>query len=117
MGFDFCIFYKVCIQYRKDNESKLKEHLIESTRSGGYWNDCERDEEEDLIDYYDRKEEQKRNQIDDELYDYPIVEIYKDGKWHCDKTIKENYVNILKKYGIIESSVISIWKEGECSVR
>ncbi len=118
MGFDFNLFYKICIQYQKDNELKLKEHIIESTRSGGYWIDCERDKEnEQLIDYYDRLEEQKRDQLDYELENYPKADIFKNKKWLVNDTIKENYVNILKKYGISEKDVVLIWKEGECCVK
>ena len=118
MGFDFNLFYKVYIQYQKDNELKLKEHILESTRNGGYWVDCERDEEEEeLIDYYDRREEQKRDQIDYELQNYPKADIFKDRKWLVNDTIKENYVNILKKYGILEKEIVLIWKEGDCIVK
>lgn len=117
MGLDFYVFYKICVQYQKDNELKLKEHSIESTRNGGYWVECQREEDEELIDYYERLEEQKRDQIEYELQNYPTVDIFKNSKWLVNDTIKENYINILKKYGISEKEVVLIWKEGECCVK
>jgi hypothetical protein len=118
MGCDFYIFYKVCIQYKSGDAILLKEHVLEDTRERCEWWHCERDKEsEELIDYYERRELERMEQVDYELEEYPWVDLYADDSWYCDDEEQEKYINIAKKYDIKESAIMSIWKEGDWLIR
>lgn len=118
MGCDFYVFYKICIQYKRDDKLQIKEHEVDGTRERGYWWDCQRDEDfEELIDYHDRCAEQRREQINMELRNYPRMDIFRDGRWMIIASAQENYKNIAKKYNITENEIVTIWKEGDFMVR
>lgn len=118
MGRGFYIFYKVCIQYKEGNQILLKEHILEETKERCDWWDCVRDKEEEvLIDFYERQELERREQIEYEMREYKRVELYVEGKWLCHDVAQEKYQNIVKKYDIKESALISVWKEGDYQIR
>ncbi len=114
MGCDFYTYYVLCIEYKKGNEYKVKKEEIEGPRERHYfWGSClDYDEDfEDKNDYYERYEKFKRDQVENELKNYPRKVIFKDSKWLCLESSKEKYMNLCKKYNIPQNDVISIWKE------
>jgi hypothetical protein len=118
MGCDFYTFYKICIEYSKNEKIKIEDHILDETRERHYFNECERDEDfEEVNDYYERQIEERRQQIDSLLENYKITQIYKDKTWLCIPSAQEKYQNILKKYGIAEKDVIKIWKQGDFMMR
>jgi hypothetical protein len=118
MGRGFYIFYNVYIHYKEGDQILLKEHILEETKERCDWWDCTRDkEEEELIDFYERQELERREQIEYEMRDYTRVNLYVDGKWRCQDAAQERYTNIVKKYDIKESALISVWKEGDYMIR
>lgn len=119
MGCDFYTYYVLCIEYKKGNEVKLERMEIADTRERHYfYGSCERDEDfEELNDYWERYERFKREQVENELVNYPTREIYKNKKWLCLESSKEKYMNLCKKFGIPHNDVISIWKQGDFHFR
>lgn len=119
MGCDFYTYYKVCIEYKKDEEMKVKEHILEESRERHYfWEDLEWDEDfEDRNDYFERCHKHRNDQIDQELSRYKNVHLYKNNRWLCIVEAKEKYQNLLKKLDIPESSVTQIWKQGGFHMR
>jgi hypothetical protein len=119
MGCDFYTYYEVCIEYKKDDKTKVKTQILEDTRDRHYfWEIKERDEDfEELNDYYERCHLERKRQIDDELSRYEKKEIYKDGKWLCIESSREKYINMYKKMGILDENIISIWKQGGFNYR
>jgi hypothetical protein len=118
MGRGFYIFYKVCIQYKEAGQIFLKEHILEETKERCDWWDCVRDKDaEELIDFYERQELEHREQIEYEMRDYKRTDLYLEGKWRARDETQEKYMNIVKKYDIKESALISVWKEGDYLIR
>jgi len=119
MGCDFYTYYVVRIEYKKGDEVKVKSEEIEDTRERHYfWEIDGRDEDfEELNDYYERCDLQRRRQVSDALRDYPKKEIFKNGKWLCLESSKEKYINMCKKYGITEKDLVAISKEGDYHYR
>ncbi len=118
MGCDFYTFYKVCIQYNKDDKHEVVEHILEETRDRHDWYECERDEDfEELTDFYERQHEERMEQVGRILDNYKTTVIYKDTTWQCITSAKEKYQYLLKKYGISENSVVKIWREGDYMCR
>ena len=118
MGCDFYIFYKVCIQYKEGDAILLKEYVLEETKERCDWWHCDRDKnEEELIDFYERRELEHREQIIFEMREYKRADLYMDGKWRCHDVVQEKYMNIIKQYDIKESGLISVWKEGDYKIR
>ena len=118
MGCDFYVYYKIYIQYKRDDKVKVEEEEIEDTRERCYWWECVRDRDfEELIDYHERKAKQDRDQIDEELRNYPRKDIFKDGKWRAIEGAQEYYKSLVKKYNISENELVSIWKAGAFHLR
>ena len=120
MGCDFYTYYVLCIEYKKGNENKVKKEEIQDTRERCYFlESCPGYDEdfEQLNDYYERYEQFKRDQVENELKNYPRRVIFKDSKWLCLESSKEKYINTCKKFNIPIKDVISIWKEGSFHFR
>jgi len=120
MGCDFYTYYVLFIEYKKGKEVKLESQEIDGTRERHYFLGSCPDYDEDfenLNDYYDRYEQFKRDQAENELKNYPKKIIFKGGKWLCLESSKEKYMNLCKKYNIPQNVVISIWKEGSYHFR
>jgi hypothetical protein len=117
MGADYYIFYKLCIEYIKDGKREVKEHALEETREKGYWDAKERGDDEQYIDYVERCEGERRDQIDAEMEEFPYTEVFKAGEWYCNDSYKEKYQSLMKMFGISEWSVQGIWLQGEFSMR
>jgi len=118
MGCDFYVFYKICIEYKKEDGVKVQEHRLEETRQRCDWWECERDRDyEELVDYHERANKQRREQIDFELSYYPRIDLFKNNKWLVIESAQEFYKNIAKKYNISENEIRSVWKEGDFMLR
>ena len=118
MGCDFYTFYKICIEYIKDGNHEVVDHMLDETKERHDWNECERDEDfEELNDFFERQNEEHREQIDYLLEQYKTTHIYKDKTWLCIPSAQEKYQYILKKYGISENTVVKIWRQGDFMVR
>jgi hypothetical protein len=118
MGCDFYTFYKICIEYIKNDTNEVVDHMLDETKERHDWNECERDEDfEEINDFFDRQNEERREQIDYLLEQYKTTQIYKDKTWLCIPSAKEKYQYILKKYGISENTVVKIWRQGDFMVR
>ena len=118
MGRGFYIFYKVCIQYKGGNVILLKEHILEDTKERCDWWHSVRDKDnEALIDFYERRDLERREQVKLEMRDYKSTDLYIDEKWCCQDVAQEEYMNIIKKYDIKESALISVWKEVDYKIR
>ena len=119
MGCDFYTYYVIRIEYKKDDKIEVKSQEIEKTRESHYfWETNGRDEDfEELNDYYERRRSERKRQVDNELSNYPRKDIYKNGKWLCIESSKENYIKICNELEINENDVISIWKIGDFHYR
>jgi hypothetical protein len=100
MGCDFYTYYKVCIEYKIEDETKILYDIDETSREKEYFGDG-----------YDQ------NYIYSCLAWYEDEDIFENNKWFCDENEKEGYMNILKAYNIEEKDVIKIWKEGDYQAR
>jgi hypothetical protein len=110
----------VRIEYKNGDKTEVKTKEIEDTRESHtfweirrYWSE----DFEEENDYYIRCSQERKRQIDNELSNYPRKDLYKDGKWLCIESSIEKYINMYKEYGIKESDIISIWKEGDFHYR
>ena len=117
MGCDYYIFYKLCIEYIKDGKRELKEYPLEGEKEKGYWHEQEREDGESYIDFIERCEAARRDQIDEELERFPYTELFRNSEWYCDDEARDTYQGLVKMFGISEWSVQAIWKQGEFSMR
>jgi hypothetical protein len=100
MGCDFYTYYKVCIEYKNGDETKIIYDIDESTRENEYFGDG-----------YDK------NYIYSCLAWYEDEDIFENNEWVCEDDEKRGYMNILKAYNIEEKDVVKIWKEGDYQLR
>jgi hypothetical protein len=100
MGCDFYTYYKICIEYKIGDETKILYDIDEESREKEYFGDG-----------YDG------NYIDSCLADYYDDDIFENNEWICEEDEKKKYVEILKAYNIEEKDVIKIWKEGDYQLR
>lgn len=100
MGCDFYTYYKVCIEYKIGDETKIVYDIDESSREKEYFGDG-----------YDS------NYIYSCLADYYDDDIFENNEWFCEEDEKGVYVDILKAYNIEEKDVVKIWKEGDYQLR
>ena len=118
MGCDFYVYYKIYIQYKRGDKVEVVEEEEEDTRERCYWWDCVRDRDfEELIDYHERAARQRREQIDNELRNYPKKELFKDGRWRVIESAQEYYKDIVRKHNIAENELVLVWKAGDFHLR
>lgn len=112
---DFYTYYKICIEYNKDNKKELVIQDLLETKKYGEWVECLRDwdNNESLNDFYERQEEERHQQINEQLLKFPRTQLYKDGTWIQGGLNKDKYMAILKSKNISLYSLIAIWKEGD----
>ena len=112
---EFLIFYKICAEYEDENKNvKLFEYELENTVQERFITLDSRDYyRESLCDYYDRLEEDKHYFIDRALESMPKQNIYKNNTWLCDVYKKQNFLSLLSKNKIYESSVRAVWKQAD----
>jgi hypothetical protein len=118
-GSDYYTFYKLCIEYIHDDIYDLVEEILEDTKEKHNWYESDTEEEEfdDINDYYDYIEEEKRYQINTALNSYPKVDLFKHRTWICNKSEQNRCMGIIGKHKIQENSIISIWKEGDYKIK
>ena len=73
MGCDFYTYYKICIEYKKEDETIIVYDIDEESREKEYFGDG-----------YDR------NYIYSCLADYEDEDIFENNKWVCDEDEKKN---------------------------
>jgi hypothetical protein len=117
MPSDFFIYRKICFEYKKGDKYDLKEHILENSKEGFEWWDIEMEEEEELVDFYERLENAKMYQIFTEIEKNPKVEVYKNRAWLCSELSKENYLAIAKSLQIPVADLVSVWKESDYYVK
>lgn len=100
MGCDFYTYYKICIEYKNGDETKIVCDIDESTLEREYFGDGY---DEDYIYIC--------------LANYEDEIIYEKNKWLCEENEKYKYNIIMKAYGIDERDIICIWKEGDFDYR
>jgi hypothetical protein len=96
MQYDFTTYYKLCIDYYKNNELILKTHILENTAIYHNFNNTQNHDA----------------QIDTALQKYKYTEIYKYNNWVFN-TDMEQYQQILNKLGIESKSLVHMWMHGQ----
>ncbi len=113
MDCDFYTFCGIFIEYKKDGTHTLKRHILNDTIEEHFWEECSREDDESVNDYYERRVLQQHEQIEYEVEQYGREYLYKNNMWLCGDTMKTRYTNLLKGYGITESVLVRIWKCGD----
>lgn len=115
MGCDFYTFYKVCIEYRKNETTEVYTYELFEEKERQDWWSVERDEDfEEWNDYLKRRESERKRQIQS-IFDreYPRVDLCVNGEWKCISTAKHRYLERAEKANIPVDAIVNVWKEGE----
>jgi hypothetical protein len=115
MGYDFYTYYKLCIEYKDDNDMAMFTHKFDDERERHDWWEVERDEDFEEWDvYHKRLVETHKRQIE-YIYEmhYPRVDLCCNGLWKCLPSAKSKYLTIAAEEAIPAESIVNVWKEGD----
>ena len=119
MGCDFYTFYKLCIEYKKDDALVTFTFNMDETRDRNDWWHVERDEDfEEWDAFFTRRKLEHERQIQSIFAShYPKITLCHEGIWKCIESAKEKYLAIAEEAGIPTDTIVNVWKEGDYWVR